>query len=567
MEQINISTNGKAIQTAYSEVVRGDGDFTWVIYGPDKSKAYQVAETGSDFNEFLASFDESQIQFGLARVNPPNSDVFKNLLIGWCPDAAPLKSRSSFAQNFAEVSRLLKGYHVQVTARDADDLDKNDLLARLSAAAGARYSIQSTRANSTSAATSGRPTPKAFVPKPSTSSVSPVSSASRPVPLTKPEPQVIKPTNRFAAANDEDEWNEPEVQERDFSKNPLKPNSSTWKPIGKVNLQELIKEEKARSDPRLEVEQLKQKDKLKRENELDEYLKTKSASGSARAPLPTSGINKIAGSGGISKDFGSNNGKTPAQLWAERKQKANGVSPATKPLEPTAQPVEEGEVSVADLKSKFIQLDVETEKEEKEEKEEKILPKRTPISLPKRVSQPQEEDEVSVADLKSKFNQLDVETEKEEEAEKILPKRTPISLPKRVSEPQQEDEDLEDDSEWQDQQQDEEEEEEEEERNAPQPSLPSRSAIPPPAAVAKPDETEEEEEEDEEPEQEATDDAEVSVVVAIAEYDYEASEDNELTFAEGQKIINIEMIDEDWWLGELEGGEKGLFPSNYVNIQ
>nr|2K3B_A Chain A, Actin-binding protein [unidentified] len=54
---------------------------------------------------------------------------------------------------------------------------------------------------------------------------------------------------------------------------------------------------------------------------------------------------------------------------------------------------------------------------------------------------------------------------------------------------------------------------------------------------------------------------------ATAEYDYDAAEDNELTFVENDKIINIEFVDDDWWLGELEkDGSKGLFPSNYVSL-
>lgn len=503
MEQINLSTHGKDIHKAYEQVVRGEGDFTWVVYGPDGSKAYKVAETGDDFDEFLQCFDESQIQFGLARVNPPGSDVFKNLLIGWCPDSAPLKSRSSFAQNFAEVSKLLKGYHVQVTARDTDDLDKSDLLSRLSAAAGARYSIQASRSNAPPAAASSfRPTPKPFVPKPAASV--PVTKPSPPV--KKEEPQIIKPAAPKKIVVEEDEWNEPELEERDLNKNPLKPNVSTWKPIGKVNLQDVIKEEKARPDPRLEVEQLKQKDKLKRDQELDDYLKTKSASVPVKAPLPSSGFNKVAPAGGISKDFGSNNGKTPAQLWAERKQKAaSGASQVVKtPAPVSSAPVEEDH-----------------------------------------------EEGSNVSDLKSKFDHLAVEAEESEEEDKVLPKPAPAPAPVPVAES----------------------EEEEEEEEAPAPSLPSRGSVPPPPP-SRSVEPEEEEEEEPEQEQEAEEETEQEeeegngeLVVAIAEYDYDASEDNELTFAEGQKIINIQMIDDDWWLGELENGEKGLFPSNYVTLQ
>lgn len=53
---------------------------------------------------------------------------------------------------------------------------------------------------------------------------------------------------------------------------------------------------------------------------------------------------------------------------------------------------------------------------------------------------------------------------------------------------------------------------------------------------------------------------------AIAQFDYEKAEENELELHEGEKVINIEMVDDDWWMGENSRGEKGLFPSNYVEL-
>lgn len=554
MEQINLSTHGKDIQKSYEQVVRGDPSTTWVIYGPDSSKAYKVAEQGTSFEEFLESFDESQIQFGLARVNPPGSDVQKNLLIGWCPDSAPIKSRSSFAQNFAEVSRLLKGYHIQVTARDTDDLDRDELLSRVSAAAGARYSIQSARTNAPSSTSS--PAPKAFKPKPAEAPKPAVSKSS-----PKPEPPVIKPSPASIAKKEaEDEWNEPEIEERDFSKNPLKPNTSTYKPIGRVNLQDVIKEEKSRPDPRLEIEQLKEKERLKKDKELDDYLKTKSATYGAKAPTPSSGLKKDNDKvvGGISKAFGTENGKTPAQLWAERKQKSAGATP-----EPVSQEEEdqkeveqvEEEVNVSDLKKKFNNLDVEAEKEEEEESKlphpspglQNAFPKITKLSDKhdfESQKPPAFKNGIPSPGIKSAFPGSD---------RSEFP-----GLEKEEEEPEQE------------------EEEDEEEEEAPKPSLPSRGAVPPPPparnespAPSLPTRQKEPEpvpEPEPEPEVEQEEEEEAGAI-AIAEYDYEASEDNELTFAEGQRIINIQFVDEDWWLGETEGGDKGLFPANYVTLE
>lgn len=53
---------------------------------------------------------------------------------------------------------------------------------------------------------------------------------------------------------------------------------------------------------------------------------------------------------------------------------------------------------------------------------------------------------------------------------------------------------------------------------------------------------------------------------ALVQFDYEKAEDNELELKEGEYVTNIEMVDEDWWMGENPHGERGLFPSNYVEL-
>ena len=53
---------------------------------------------------------------------------------------------------------------------------------------------------------------------------------------------------------------------------------------------------------------------------------------------------------------------------------------------------------------------------------------------------------------------------------------------------------------------------------------------------------------------------------AVVQYDYEKAEDNELELNEGEQVTNIEMVDDDWWMGENPRGETGLFPSSYVEL-
>ncbi|XP_022081897.1 SH3 domain-containing kinase-binding protein 1-like isoform X2 [Acanthaster planci] len=55
------------------------------------------------------------------------------------------------------------------------------------------------------------------------------------------------------------------------------------------------------------------------------------------------------------------------------------------------------------------------------------------------------------------------------------------------------------------------------------------------------------------------------MVEAIVTFDYDATQDDELTLKEGQTITNITVMEEGWWEGELNG-KRGLFPDNFVEL-
>eukprot|EP00055_Hartaetosiga_balthica_P018691 m.135160 g.135160 ORF g.135160 m.135160 type:complete len:343 (+) comp9857_c0_seq1:48-1076(+) len=51
----------------------------------------------------------------------------------------------------------------------------------------------------------------------------------------------------------------------------------------------------------------------------------------------------------------------------------------------------------------------------------------------------------------------------------------------------------------------------------------------------------------------------------IAVFDFEAENEGELSFKEGQKIKIIQRLDENWLEGEIDG-RSGMFPDNYVEV-
>ena len=56
-----------------------------------------------------------------------------------------------------------------------------------------------------------------------------------------------------------------------------------------------------------------------------------------------------------------------------------------------------------------------------------------------------------------------------------------------------------------------------------------------------------------------------STAAALAIYDWEAREDDEISFNEGDLItkFNIEDINGGWWMGTCRN-KRGMLPSNYV---
>lgn len=50
-----------------------------------------------------------------------------------------------------------------------------------------------------------------------------------------------------------------------------------------------------------------------------------------------------------------------------------------------------------------------------------------------------------------------------------------------------------------------------------------------------------------------------------AMYDYEAQDDDEVAFKDGDLIIDTESVDEGWMIGTVQRtGRRGMLPANYV---
>ena len=50
-------------------------------------------------------------------------------------------------------------------------------------------------------------------------------------------------------------------------------------------------------------------------------------------------------------------------------------------------------------------------------------------------------------------------------------------------------------------------------------------------------------------------------------YDYKAQRSDELDLFAGDEIVVLFRDTENWWMGELQDGQQGFFPANYVTAE
>lgn len=644
--------------------------------------------TDGELAELVDEFNEGRIQFAFVKVKDPNTGLPKHVLIAWCGGGVPERTKGYFTSHVAAVTKLLHGYHVQITARSDADLVPEDIMQKVADASGAKYSAGGSVPEP---APARAPPPVAkkpvFTPTPSApaSSFNPlVASRTRKQenvdddgwgadapPVTRTELEKVEPAYKPTKVDIASlRKNSDDSRSNDPSKQDDRPSDIVkggYQPVGKVDIAALRAQAKEDDRPavvkgayepvgKVDIAALRAKAQRPADAEEDSAPPKSIAERSAaftqserltelpkpkvakkfgntpftgtKAPTPV-GLGFGAPSapppppvGSASRTFADQGGKTPAQLWAEKKAKQGGAVPSPVSSPPAASPVTEqksgsgwksgytGKTWAPVQTTNFGRGGVEKQKTGGTDRSE-------PEPGPQPEPEPEQPTVPSggVSALRDKFKDAApmgttarstpaVSAHSEDEP---APPPPPMAtrptggfalpgLPSRPAAANQE-------------------EQEEQEAAQEPPAVPSRSneeresspvriAMPvprsaepelerpaeslPPRPIPVPEELPREEElpaEQETQDPRATAAAAASVAgaatghavdsgaggarggrKALIQYDYEKAEDNEIDLREGEYVTNIEMVDEDWWMGTNARGESGLFPSNYVEL-
>ncbi|CAK7265796.1 actin binding protein [Sporothrix epigloea] len=721
MTSLNLSINGPSIRSSYESVIKAPSspsnsptDVRWALYSVqaplvnafqdsgNKESVLKVDGTGSgEFDELIEDFSEGRIQFAFVRVKDPNSGLPKNVLIAWCGGGVPERTKGYFTSHLAAVSKVLHGYHVQITARSQDDLEVDRIMKKVSDASGAKYA----------ASGAGSDGPRPAAPPPAKKPVFTPTSSSAHAPL-------IAARNRRQDNVDADGWGDDappvtrtQIEKVESAYKPVKVNMAeltrqrqaepprfgsssnssdnrpdviggSYQPVGRVDIATIraaAKEKqddrptivkgayepvgkvdiaaiRAKAQPRHDADDVRPSPPPPAATKTDEYEPPKSladrsaafsqsdrltslpkpkiankfggspAFHGTKAPIPGTGAAGLGAPrspapppvGAASRTFADQGGKTPAQIWAEKKA-AKGASNAgglpvgsgsAAPQAPLASQKSGGEWKSGYTgkswgtvqTSNFGRGGAVTENRTGESADNGIQDRGEPPSSPGGVSalrdrfkdaKPIGLSTPPVPTFSGTHSVDDRSVEEEDDSAPPPPipsaSRPPgaFQLPGLPSRPPPPTDEEEEEPEPQTRQEDEEEEQHEREQSPiriaapvarlhqpepapepePEPEVEEAPAplpdVPRPVPVPVHEEPAPEHELAPEPAHAA---AGGSGVRALIQYDYEKAEDNEIELIEGEYVTNIDQVADDWWMGTNSRGETGLFPSNYVEI-
>ncbi|KAJ3390271.1 hypothetical protein HDU92_000596 [Lobulomyces angularis] len=116
----------------------------WQVTGVDSILRLLGSGDGG-LEEVEEEFDEGKMQFAFCKVKEPISGLWKYVLISWCGDGVPVQKKGQFNVFVRDVELFFKGYHVNINARSLEDVSPSLIMKKVKDSAGAKYSIHNER--------------------------------------------------------------------------------------------------------------------------------------------------------------------------------------------------------------------------------------------------------------------------------------------------------------------------------------------------------------------------------------------------------------------------------------
>lgn len=151
---VNLNKNKAELLKAWEEIHDPNGKNNWVIFGySGQYTDLKIVGQGEDgIEEMVDDLSGGKILYAGVRVTDPNTNLPKIVFINWQGEGVPATVKGKCANHLRDITGLFRGVHVQINARNDDDVDEDVIMEKVKNSSGANYGFHKEK-------------PKAFIPQ------------------------------------------------------------------------------------------------------------------------------------------------------------------------------------------------------------------------------------------------------------------------------------------------------------------------------------------------------------------------------------------------------------------
>ncbi|XP_052381521.1 drebrin-like protein B isoform X2 [Oncorhynchus keta] len=141
---VNLSKNGAALTAAYKELVDVKSDTNWALFTYEgNTNDIRLAEKGDGgLEEMVEELSSGKVMYAFCRVKDPNSGLCKYVLINWTGEGVKDSRKGQCANHVISMGNFLRGAHVTINARGEDDVEPESIMGKVAKASGANFNFR-----------------------------------------------------------------------------------------------------------------------------------------------------------------------------------------------------------------------------------------------------------------------------------------------------------------------------------------------------------------------------------------------------------------------------------------
>lgn len=141
---VDFKKNETVMKAAWKEVTDEKCSTDWALFGyQGQTTSLTLVSKGEDgIDELMEDLNPSKILYGFLKVEDPKTSLPKYVILNWQGETAPSKMKGTCALHLRDVQHFLHGYHLVVNVRNEDEIDMESIVKKVSEITGSSYNFK-----------------------------------------------------------------------------------------------------------------------------------------------------------------------------------------------------------------------------------------------------------------------------------------------------------------------------------------------------------------------------------------------------------------------------------------